>query len=275
MSEIIDFFCSIPNIIWSGVIASILTLSGVLISNRSNTKRLQIQLEHDAKEKAKERTGVLRRETYLLAVEELTKANSHLGSLPQKDPTKENLADGMQGFLRAAAKLQLVAEPKTALLVQKLAGSYGELTLRLMESVMPMHDVRIQINIHNDFYNKAQEQVSRLLSEMAKFNEAAQVNQDVFEALQRSFESYQKDASFHAEKRDQAWSKFNTLNAQFLRQVIEEMRAMGKQHIPVLVEIRRDLGLITELEAYKTQMEDQWRRMSTQLENMLQKMAAG
>ena len=181
----------------------------------------------------------------------------------------------MQGFLRAAAKLQLVAEPKTALLVQKLAGSYGELTLRLMESVIPMHDVRIKINIHDDFYNKAQEQVSRILSEMAKFNEAAQVNQDVFGALQRSFESYQKDASFHAEKRDQAWSTFNNLNAQFLRQVIEEMRIMGEQHIPVLVEIRRDLGLITELEAYKTQMEDQWRRMSTQLENMLQKMAAG
>ncbi len=67
------------------------TVGGVLISNGSNTKRLKLQLQHDANEKTKERTAALRREVYLRAVEELVKANAHLATLPQLDLSKTNL----------------------------------------------------------------------------------------------------------------------------------------------------------------------------------------
>ena len=118
---------SIPAVIWSGVIASLLTLSGVFMSNLSNTNRLKLQLQHDEREKAKERTATLRREVYLRTVEELVRANAHLSGLPQLDITKTNLAEGLQGFASAAARLQLVAEPQTALLVNQLQADYSEL----------------------------------------------------------------------------------------------------------------------------------------------------
>ena len=118
MTDLICFLQSIPDVIWSGLIASVLTLSGVLISNWSNTSRLKLQLQHDADQKTTERTATLRRDVYLSAAEELTKANTYLGSLAQIDLAKTNPAEGMQGFFGAAAKLQLVAEPKTALLVK-------------------------------------------------------------------------------------------------------------------------------------------------------------
>jgi len=117
MIDLIAFLKSIPDVIWSGLIASMLTLGGVLISNGSNTNRLKLQLQHDANEKTKERTATLRREVYLRAAEELVKANAHLATLPQLDLSKTNLGDGLQGFFSATARLQLIAEPKTALLV--------------------------------------------------------------------------------------------------------------------------------------------------------------
>jgi hypothetical protein len=107
---------------------------------------------------------------------------------------------------------------------------------------------------------------------MAKFNEAAQANGAVFGALQRSFEGFLAQASQHADARSQAWSEFNRNNVEFCRQLVIEMRAIGEQQIPVLVEIRRDLGLTTELEAFREQMEAQWNRMSAQLETLLQKL---
>ena len=272
MCEIFALFHSIHDVIWSGILASILTLSGVLISNRSSTTRLRIQLDHDAIEKAKERTAILRRETYLTAVEELTKANSHLASLPQKDPAKENLAEGLQGFFGAAAKLQLVAEPKTALLVNQLVARYGELMLRVLGSAMPLHQIRGEIAIQDDLYNKAQAQVARVLAEMAQVNEAAQVKEMVFAALQRSYDGFQAQASLHATNRNQALDRFNRLNVEYCRLVINEMRQMGEHQIPVQVEIRRDLGLSTNLEAFREQMEEQWCRMSAQLEELLQRL---
>lgn len=269
MPQIIEFLRSIPDVIWSGLIASLLTLGGVLISNGSNTKRLSIQLQHDATEKARERTATLRREVYLSAVEELTKANSHLASLPQTDSAKANIAEGIQGFFGAAAKLQLVAEPKTALLVNQLVATYGELLLRLMERAIPLHKTRSDISINDDLYIKAQAQVTRVLVEMTKFNEAAHVNDAVFAALQRSFEGYQAQTLKYAAKRKAAWNKFNCLNVEFCRQLLTEMRIVGEQQIPVLVEIRRDLGLTTELAAFRQQMESQWIRMSAQFDALL------
>ena len=275
MTALIAFLRSIPDVIWSGVIASVLALSGVLIANRSNTNRLRIQLQHDAAEKAKERTATLRREVYLRAAEELTKANSHLASLPQSDLAKTNAAEGLQGFFAAAAKLQLVAEPKTALLVNQLVATYGELLLRLLARLIPLQKARTDISINDGLYNKAQAEVTRVLAEMAKFNEAAQVSDAVFNALQRAFDSYQCQAETYAAERSASWDEFNRLNFEFCRQLLTDMRGLGEQQIPVLIEIRRDLGLTAELGAFREQMEAQWNRMSAQLDAMLRALQDG
>jgi hypothetical protein len=86
--HIIDFLARVPDVIWSGLIASVVTLSGVMISNRSNTKRLIRQLAHDSQEKHKERFASMRRDVYLKAAEELAKVSSFFGRLPQIDPTE-------------------------------------------------------------------------------------------------------------------------------------------------------------------------------------------
>jgi hypothetical protein len=201
MNQLINLFRAVPDVIWSAVLASLLTLSGVLISNRSNTTRQRIQLQHDADQKAKERNAALRREVYLKLAEELTQANSYLARLPQVDASKANPAEGMQGFFAAAARLQLVAEPKTALLVNELVGSYGELLLRLISRSMPLQSARQKITLHDDLYSRAEEQVTRVLGKMVKFNESAQASEQVFCALQRSFEGFQTQASEHADRR--------------------------------------------------------------------------
>jgi hypothetical protein len=275
MAYLVDLIRSVPDVVWSGLIASALTLSGVLISNRSNTNRLQIQLQHDATEKAKERTATLRREVYLRAAEELTKANSHLASLPQADLAKTNAAEGLQGFFAAAAKLQLVAEPKTALLVNQLVSAYGELLLRLMARLMPLQKARVDISISDDLYNKSQAEVTRVLGQMAKFNEAAQVDDRVFGALQRAFDGYQDQTTKYAADRSEAWEQFNRMNIEFCRQQLTDLRVVGELQIPVLVEIRRDLGLTSDLNAYREQMQTQWNRMAAQLESMLRALQDG
>lgn len=275
MTVFFEIFHSISDVVWSGIIASILTLSGVLISNGSNTKRLRIQLQHDSSEKAIERTATLRREVYLRAAEELTKANSHLASLSQTDLTKTNAADGLQGFFAAAAKLQLVAEPKTALLVNRLVGTYGELLLRILERLIPLQDAKSNITLNDQLYNRAQSEVHRVLNEMAKFNESAQVNALIFGALQRSCSEYQSQANDYANARQVAWAEFNTLSVNFLRQLLTDMKHIGDQQIPVIVEIRRDLGLTADLGAMRLQIEEQWARMSLQIDKIINSLQDG
>ena len=269
MQEFITLVSSIPASIWGAIGGAIIALCGVFLTHRGNTNRLRIQLAHDSAEKAKERIAGLRKDIYLKTVEELTKANAHLASLPNKDPTKGNLADELQGFFTTAAKLQLVAEPKTALLVNELVSSYGELVLKGMGNAMPLHRIRGDIAIFDDLYNQAYSQVLRVLGEMAKFNETARVDDRVMDALQRSFTNFNSQATKHAEDRKIAWANFNRLNIEYGRLMLIEIRKIGVQQIPVQVEIRRDLGLVSDLDVFQAQMEKQWQKMSAQFDILI------
>lgn len=275
IATFISFLRSVPDVVWSGVIAAALTLSGVLISNWGNTNRLKLQLRHDAGQKAAERTAQFRREVYLRAAEELTKANTCLASLPQADLTQTNAAMRLQGFFAEAAKLQLVAEPHTALLVNQLVAEYGELLLKLLSIIMPLQRARTDIAICNDLYNQAQSEVKRVLAEMTKFNEQAQTNSAVLDALQRSFAFHQSQSEKYSRQRTEHWKEFNEGNIAFCRGLAIEMKRLGELQIPVLIAIRQDLGLTGELETFKAQMQTNADRMTTQLDALIKALEEG
>lgn len=266
---ITSFLGSIPDIIWSGVIASVLTMSGVLISNRSNTMRLRIQLKHDSDEKVKERTASLRKEVYLETVSELVKANSHLASLPQLDITKINLSDGMQGFFASSARLQLVAEPKTALLLNQFSAEYGVLVFKLIAYLMPVSTAKADIQIANDLYSEAQVEVKRILGEMNRLNESGESNPLAFSALQSSFDFYSEQSNKYADELATAWDRFNRGNVEFQKFLFSWMRDMAPKQVPVMVEIRRDLGLTGSLNEMELQLQHQMQKMEESFDALI------
>lgn len=107
-----------------------------------------------------------------------------------------------------------------------------------MARLMPLQKARFHISINDDLYNKSQAEVTRVLGQMAKFNEAAQVDDRVFGALQRTFDNYQDQIAKYAADRSEAWEQFNRLNIEFCRQLFTDLRVVGQLQIPVLIEIR-------------------------------------
>lgn len=266
---IAQFFQNVPDVIWSGIIASVLTLSGVLISNRSNTTRLVAQLTHDREEKAKERTSSMRREVYLKTTEELVKLNAFLASLPQQDITKSNLGEGFVGFQSASARLQLVAEPKTTLLAMQLSSTYGELFIELTQHLMALGKEKSNIQIADDLYIKANNEVQRILSAMTQQNETGKPDQQVFDALQRSFTFSQEQASKFAADRSAGWEAFNKGNMAFMRHLLSRIRDIAPQQMKLTVEIRRDLALLGDLSEVEAEMQKQLIRMEEKVSQFL------
>jgi hypothetical protein len=265
-----QFFQNVPDVIWSGIIASVLTLSGVLVANRSNTTRLKVQLTHDREEKAKERISSMRREVCLMAVEELVKINAFLGSLPQQDILKNNLADGFVGFQSASARLQLVAEPKTTLLAMQLSAAYGELFIDLLQQIMILGNAKSDIQIADDLYIKANNEVQRILSAMTLQNETGVPDQQKFDALQRSLKFNQEQASKYSAALSAGWDKFNEGNNAFARHLLLRLRDIAPQQMKLTVEIRRDLGLLGDLFEVEAEMQKQLTRMEEKMNQFLQ-----
>ncbi|GAB2887674.1 hypothetical protein GCM10027046_14990 [Uliginosibacterium flavum] len=228
-----------------------------------------MQLQHDAAEKTKERTATLRREVYLRTVEELVKVNTHLVGLPQLDLTKINLGDGLQGFNSAAARLQLVAEPKTAAIVNQLQAEYGELVFDLMIHLMPASNAKTDIQIADEMYLKTQMEVTRILSEMTKQNESGTPDLRTFEALQTNLAFQQTQADKFSEERNAGWIRFTESNFAFQRFLISKLRDINTKHIPVLIAIRQDLGLTGNLDEIEAQMKAQGQRMESKFDELI------
>ena len=228
-----------------------------------------LQLQHDSDEKAKQRKADLRKDVYLLAAEELIKANTFISSLSQADLTKINAAEGVQGFFSAAAKLQMICEVKTSLLVGELVGAYGVLLFKVLSKIQPIHRLQANILISNDLYNLAQSEVSRVLAEMTHYNESAKTDEAVFNALRRSFEFQQAQSTKFAEERNELYQQRNSLNVAFAKELIAEMKQTGELSIEVMVEIRRELDVGGDINMFMQQMNEQRQKMSLQLDSLL------
>ncbi len=269
INNILYLLSKIPDVVWSGIVASLLTLGGVMLSNHSNTKRLKIQLKHDSQEKSKERQANLRHEVYLQAAEETAKVGSYLGTLPQLDPVKINLADGLNGFLHIAAKLQLIASPETADLVGELTMRYAEVFFKLVAKAQPMHDIKIDIDICNDFYERNSAEVNRILASMTQYSESRTNEPLTYAALQRSFDNFQKSASEYADQRGIHWNNYNLLNKQYAVTLINEMKDISELQIRVTAAIRKELELETNSEEMMDKLEKNRAKMQNQLDSFL------
>ena len=265
----VEFLKSIPSTIWAVILGSGLTLIGVFVSNMSNNKRLETQLKHDALEKSKERKSIIRREVYLLAAEKLVQANSYLGSLSQVDITTTNIAAPLEGFFVSATKLSMIANQETARSVNDLVSLYGELVFRLMSKIMPMQSIKSDMEIRNEYYNRTQSEIERILSEMKRINESAESDNQRFLALKQSFDLQQSEAKKIAEERNQLWQKFNKLNIEYARALIHEMKDVSELQIPVLVGIRKELELETNEEEYRQTLISQREKLTKQMEQFI------
>jgi hypothetical protein len=260
---------AIPAVVWAAIMASLITLSGVMLSNWSNTKRLRLQLQHDADEKAKERKAALRREVYLPAAAEIVKVNAYLGSLASVGSSGEEAGEKLQGFSSAIAKVQLVAEPATSLLAAKLQTEYGVLVLKLMEKVYPMQELDSRITLRNNLWQNKCDEVSRVLAETTRLRESGKPDATVLSKLGQSFDFFQGKANEISAEREELWRKRNELHAAFLKYLLPELKRLTEPNLRLLVEIRKELEIAGHFEDFVEQARESQAKLEAQLGMML------
>lgn len=258
LSEIICFLKSVPDVIWSAIVASGITFFGVMLSNRSNTNRLVLQLNHDASEKSKEKISNLRREVYLKAIEDIEITNVHIGNLATRDLTNLNLTPELSAITASMAKLKLVAEPKTSILVGDLSVEFGALFLKLLPQLAVIQSARTGIEINNSLHDSSSAEASRRLNDMHKFNEEGRQNTTVFQTLKNAYDFFSEQAQQYADARSLASDVFNMRLQEFNAMLLPEMKELHKIQLKVAIAIRKDLGIACDVAELQRQLERHW-----------------
>jgi hypothetical protein len=257
-SEIIGLIKSVPDVIWSAIVASGITLFGVMLSNRSNNSRLKLQLNHDASEKAKEKISSLRREVYLKAIEDIEVATLHISNLVNRDLTNLNLTSEIQVITGSIEKLRLVSEPKTSILVGDLGVEFGALFLKLLPRLAVVQDAKIDIEINNSLHESSSAEVSRVIRGMNKLNEEGRQDELAFQTLQSSYEFNSSQAQKYSDARALAYKALDVGLREYSTMLFPEMKELSKVKLKVFVAIREDLGIACDVADFQRQLERQW-----------------
>lgn len=273
--HILYYIEAVPDVVWAAILASALTLLGVMLSNSSNTKRLLKTLAHESTEKAADRIHSLRKDIYLCAAEEMARVGNYLGKIPQIDPTKTNIADGLAGFFAASIKLQLVAESATAKLANELTARYTEILFALLARASPVHTLQTNIKITGDFYEQKCAEASRALAEMTQLNESGRVDQPRFEALQRSLEYSQQGAARYAEERSTAFEAHNAAMREYTIALLKEMRSVGSLQMRLVAAIRSELALATDPSDFEAEAQANFERIDRAMKGLLATLEEG
>lgn len=181
--------------------------------------------------------------------------------MPKVDFTKPDAELPIQNLLAVGAQLQLVVSQGTAQLVSELISTYGEMQMKLMLKVMPMHSLRTDIDLRHTQFENAQTEIKRVLALMTQYNESGQRDPAQFERFNRSFEFARQVSQEAADERSAFWDQMNALHRQFMKDLMPELKRLAALQIRLLVELRRELDVGADIEIFARIMQKQMERM--------------
>lgn len=270
---------SVPTVVWSGVIAAVVSLTGavagVVLSNRSSEKRLVDQLRHDAAEKQRDRLAALRREVYLKLFEELSAVGGHLGALAGKDPVTENLGGPLQTAIAQLGKVQLVGKPQTALFAGELSSLYGEALIRLMLAAKPLHDLKIDINIAEAAFQEGIAEARRANQARQSIRESGKPDVARMRELQLSFNHAQEAYQAALDEKSAKWDEFNALQPRFMQAVFAELEAIAPAQAKLMDAMRQEIGLPSDLDFMLERTRATQLRMKAAADELITGLSAG
>lgn len=222
---------------------SVITLFGVWLQSRSEAKRLRLQLEHDAKQREKERQMDLRREVFLGAAEALGKQVEYINLFSKTDFDYWKDQEILRGSPGAANKVHLIASNET---IEAYAQAYQvvlEATPTLTKMRFEIEEVKTAIKGEGDLIAFLLAQRDETLLSIKALAPSAGQAQAVYETLNRQFTGLQ-------ERIDKAYKKQVELQsylAQLLMKISGEcfavQNAFGKKLIELNLAARREVDL--------------------------------
>lgn len=264
---------SLPTVIWSGIIAALISVGGVVLSNLSAARQLRMQLKHDTNQKLKDRLSFLRKEVYLQLYSDLTAMQGHLGALSEKDPASPEFAAPVQAANTQLAKVQLVGGNEVMKNASELQALYTESLFALMIAAKPLHELRTAIKLADQYYNQYLQEAQRVLNDITALNETGQPDPTKMAALKRSFDSFRTQYTNYANERSEFWDKYNNSQGEFVGAVKDQIARVAPTQARLMAALKNEIGIETDVSVLLSQIEANQARMGNALKEVLDEFA--
>jgi hypothetical protein len=172
-----EYVIHVPDVVWSGLLASLITLTGVWLANRNSRAQLRDQQAHAASESNRERQMGMRREVLLEAAAWANAAVLSIGNLlllmkPLKETEKMlSLADTPTRVLAAGNTKTVTAFNAILLTHTRALSKLTPVRGRLEDTGRRMNELRkaLENAEHSELHEELKDTIALLRVEVPKF----------------------------------------------------------------------------------------------------------
>lgn len=264
----------VPWILWSGLISAVVATGvaafTIRVSGKNSLQLLAMQhehddfeanrqREHDAKQKDEDRKATIRREVYAKAVEETHALLGYIGSLPDRPLNAGNDTEGFQLFLKANAKIWLVADAEAAHLSRDLASDFAEVFFHEMATSYPIRIAMEPIRRRREDIVFEEGEARRLLSQFtnAKARNASLEEQTKLSDLAVNAHEYVKALEL---AQQQAMSDIALMRMETFQATFGKLRPVQRAIVKLVSALREELNLPRDDDKFMEQLKDMERR---------------
>lgn len=263
------WLASIPDVVWAALLASLLTLSGVLLANRSSRMRQVAELRHDAGQRNREREMALRRDVYLGAAGAISRAQSTLMRLADLNVTDQELSAAFSADSSAMAQVQVVGTNKTVQAIsafsQELSAAFLELTLKRL----PLLVRKNQIELLGKFIDKSNTEQERFINVMRQLNLEGNTDQQAWTIVNDNFKLEQQKNTENMEERQALTDRQQHDILEFLKLSFDRFCTVSKLVPPAIFAVREELDLPLDREAYSKMFDENLEKGKNNIQRFL------
>lgn len=272
---ILNILLKIPNVVWAAVIASLLTLGGVFLTNRGTYKRLIKQLEHESAQKDRDRNMGLRRQVYLDAAEAITENHLILMKIPNLGISDLELSEKFSKSAATISKVYAIGSSKTVKSVSELTSIIGSKYLLFIAERIPLVQRKHEIDIQNELIMKASAERDQMIEIMKNVNLQGIQDDRLMGVAERNFKFQQEQVTKLLDKRNQLIEINGEEQIQLAMKCFQASREVSEYFTPAISSVREEMDIPFDEDAYRTAMERSWEASDQSLKDFYSKISQG
>jgi len=241
MEIIICWISKVPNVVWSAVIASLLTFSGVLWTNKGTEKRQAALLEHEKQKFQSEQKLALKKEVFLNVASSFANVLGVIPKLMNLEFTQKEIESQIENHGGIVAKSYLAAREESVAEILKYSSETGEVFISLFKDRTIVLDHNKAIEIYQSTINAANEEKNRIVSIMKEYNLQGRNDPAAFDYLNTSYEAQEKIVQQNTERKEEQVAILKPLHIEFAKKCISEHGRLLSLLPPMTIALRNEL----------------------------------
>jgi hypothetical protein len=241
MEKFIELISSVPNVIWSAVIASALTFFGVFLTNRGHHKRQAQLLEYEREKYKSEQKLALKKEVFLSVASSFSDVLGVIPKLINLEFSQKEIETKIEGHSGIVAKSYLAAKEESAAAILDYSAETAESFVNLMKERAVVLDHKRAIEIYQSTIDTADREKDRIIAIMKEFNQQGRNDQVTFDYLNKTYEIQDGIVQKSTQSKEEQESIFQPLFLSFAKSCIEEHARLLSLLPPMTIALRGEL----------------------------------